>query len=174
MSFAALLLPLCRLNIPDLSSQATSTNTAFDHKPFDFATVTSSPRLFFSPVAGAPHPIGLPPVIDPQPAPGTEMDTQTSDGLSTAWPIDVDPFELMMAFASRMPEIEQTSLQDGISPSSDTVASTGKTSAGSLSATRRGKGEGAKNYVKVTWWRPHGQTAIAPGQFGAEAHVPQG
>jgi hypothetical protein len=90
--------------------------------------------------------------------------------LPTGWPSDVDPFELIMAFSSRMPEVEQTSVQDGISPGSDTVTSTGKPSGnGSASVAPRDKEHGGKNYVKVTWWRPHGQTAIAPGEHDANS-----
>lgn len=91
-----------------------------------------------------------------------------STDLPAGWPTDVDPFELIMAFSSRMPEVEQTSVQDRISPNSESGLSAGRTG-GSGRVSRRSK-DGADTFVKVTWWRPHGQTAIAPGKHPSPFH----
>lgn len=52
-----------------------------------------------------------------------------------------------------MPTIEQHSANDETSPMSAQAVS-------DPAGGTKGKGK----YVKVTWWRPHGQTAIAPGE----------
>lgn len=133
------------------------------HDPFDFAAFPTPPPHFFSPVNHVPEPTRSASGNYQQPS-ETKPDAPMPISLPMGWPSDVDPFELIMAFSSRMPEVEQTSAQDGISPSSDAMTSTCRTSASAItSAARRDTGQGGKNYVKVTWWRPHGQTAIAPG-----------
>lgn len=71
------------------------------------------------------------------------------------WSGDFDPFQLILAMSSRMPTIEQHSTVDETSPMSAQAV----TDASGMLGAGKGKGK----YVKVTWWRPHGQTAIAPG-----------
>jgi hypothetical protein len=68
----------------------------------------------------------------------------------------MDPAQFIWAVSSRLPTVEESSPFDfasaGSGPSPK-VPSGGK----------KLKGEEGK-IVKVTWWRPHGQTAIAPGK----------
>jgi hypothetical protein len=70
-------------------------------------------------------------------------------------PSSLDPAQFIWAVSSRLPTVEESSPFDmhstGSGPSPKIVG--GK----KLHRDEEGK------IVKVTWWRPHGQTAIAPG-----------
>jgi len=160
---------LTRLTL-GLPPETASSDAASMHNPFDFTAFPTPPPHFFSPANPLPNTTEPPAGTYQQDVTDTATQVPLHSSLPTGWPSDVDPFELIMAFSSRMPEVEQTSVQDGISPSSDAVLSTGKASGnGSASIARRDKEDGGKNYVKVTWWRPHGQTAIAPGEREASS-----
>jgi len=96
------------------------------------------------------------------------MQMPSTENLATGWPSDVNTFELMMALASRMPQVEQSNLQEDLSPTSDTNVSARLVDTNNTTvATRQSSSERSKQFVKVTWWRPHGQTAIAPGRSTA-------
>jgi hypothetical protein len=68
----------------------------------------------------------------------------------------MDPAQFIWAVSSRLPTVEESSPFDFASAGSGPSP---KVNAGG----KKLKGEEGK-IVKVTWWRPHGQTAIAPGQ----------
>ena len=69
----------------------------------------------------------------------------------------MDPAQFIWAVSSRLPTVEESSPFDFASAGSG--PSPKITSGG-----KKLKGEEGK-IVKVTWWRPHGQTAIAPGRY---------
>jgi len=67
-----------------------------------------------------------------------------------------DPAQFVWAVSSRLPTVEEGSPNDERSVASDPSPSAADQRR-ALAAGRKGK------TVKVSWWRPHGQTAIAPG-----------
>ena len=75
------------------------------------------------------------------------------------WPESVDPQQFVMALSSRVPMIEPNSAQDETSPLSDSAYGMPNMQSNAPRLPRKGKGK----LVKITWWRPHGMTAIAPG-----------
>ena len=83
------------------------------------------------------------------------------DVSSSQTPSGMDQF--IWAFSSRLPTVEEyspeTTNRSGPSPS---MGETLRLPKGKEN--RDGEVNG-KKIVKVSWWRPHGQTAIAPGQF---------
>ncbi|KAL7424239.1 hypothetical protein Q5752_001825 [Cryptotrichosporon argae] len=78
-----------------------------------------------------------------------------------ATPGAVDPAHFIWAVASRLPTVEEGSPNDerGSSVSGPSPA-VGESRA---TAKARDKKKEDGKIVKITWWRPHGQTAIAPG-----------
>ena len=78
-----------------------------------------------------------------------------------------DPASLIFALSSRLPTVETGSVDDETSPNAnfllpfqDAVVS----GSSGHSLIKNGGAKDEKKTVKVTWWRPHGQTAIAPGE----------
>ncbi|ORY23128.1 fungal-specific transcription factor domain-domain-containing protein [Naematelia encephala] len=73
----------------------------------------------------------------------------------------------VMAMSSRLPTVEESSTLDETSPVGLTARGTRETPSqitpGTTSVTHLHKQEDKEKVVKLTWWRPHGQTAIAPG-----------
>lgn len=76
----------------------------------------------------------------------------------------MDPAHFMWAMSSQLPMVEESSPADersnvsGPSPMDQTDPSRQAKHA------RRKPPGGDGKIVKISWWRPHGQTAIAPGQ----------
>ena len=75
----------------------------------------------------------------------------------------VDPAQFIWAVSSRLPTVEESSPNDeqkstvsGPSPNRGDPTSKPKRPTKKAEALH-------EKIVKVTWWRPHGQTAIAPG-----------
>lgn len=80
------------------------------------------------------------------------------------FPSSVDPAQFIWAVSSRLPTVEESSPNDeqrssmsGPSPNVGEPTARVKRPAKRLPSTQ-------EKIVKVTWWRPHGQTAIAPGK----------
>ena len=63
-------------------------------------------------------------------------------------PSTVDPQQLVWAFSSRLPFVEESSQGDSTSPNKGPP--------------KNGRPQDGQIF-KITWWRPHGKTAIAPG-----------
>ena len=83
--------------------------------------------------------------------------------LSRTTPPNLDPAQFIWAVSSQLPQVEESSPYEE-KPSS---ISTGPSPLGEAGTLRKGKAkettaDGGK-LVKITWWRPHGATAIAPG-----------
>jgi hypothetical protein len=111
----------------------------------------------------------LDPNTNPNPHPNLNLDSFSPFA-------SMDPTELILALSSQLPTIEEGFPFDDRSPA-------GSSNQGSTAARRAGEGEspGTSNAAgangangtaerhkgkiyKVTWWRPHGKTAIAPGE----------
>ena len=74
----------------------------------------------------------------------------------------MDPAQFIWAVSSRLPTVEEASPFDQTSNHSNPSPSVNEPSA--MAKRSRHKSEPEGKIVKVTWWRPHGQTAIAPGK----------
>ncbi|ORX40132.1 hypothetical protein BD324DRAFT_260361 [Kockovaella imperatae] len=72
-------------------------------------------------------------------------------------PPTVDPQQLVWAFSSRLPSVEMSGLSstENTPPGQPVVHPPGKHD--------KQKPKADDQIVKITWWRPHGKTAIAPG-----------
>lgn len=80
-----------------------------------------------------------------------------------------DPASLIFAMSSRLPTVESGSLFNETSPASDSYIPCHPRVPSASDQTgldTHSRDFDEKKIVKVTWWRPHGQTAIAPGTFG--------
>jgi hypothetical protein len=81
----------------------------------------------------------------------------------------VDPAQFVWAFSSRLPTVEESSPFNEGSSKSDPSPKEFALGQGGGDGRRKSKGAQGKEaegkIVKITWWRPHGQTAIAPGTF---------
>ncbi|KAK8853507.1 hypothetical protein IAR55_004214 [Kwoniella newhampshirensis] len=75
-----------------------------------------------------------------------------------------DPAHFVLAMSSRLPTVEEGdgSLPDTTTPDLPTIASAVTVDDQRKPTITKGKSSDEK-IVKVTWWRPHGQTAITPG-----------
>ncbi|GFZ45812.1 hypothetical protein JCM24511_03542 [Saitozyma sp. JCM 24511] len=75
----------------------------------------------------------------------------------------VDPTQFMWAMSSRLPMVEESS------PNDERTSASGPSPLGAEGSRlrqptrRKGAGTSDGKIVKISWWRPHGQTAIAPG-----------
>ncbi|OCF32313.1 hypothetical protein I316_05981 [Kwoniella heveanensis BCC8398] len=81
---------------------------------------------------------------------------------SPDWLSAFDPAQVVMALSSRLPLVEESSVHEEILPAVTTTqaaSSSLRSTANPLSAPTSGEDK----VVKLTWWRPHGQTAIVPG-----------
>lgn len=120
--------------------------------------------------------------LDPNanPNPNSNPNSNPNLNLDSFSPFaSMDPTELILALSSQLPTIEEGFPFDDRSPA-------GSSNQGSTAARRGGDGEspGTGNATgaggnggsgqaerhkgkiyKVTWWRPHGKTAIAPGEW---------
>ena len=87
-----------------------------------------------------------------------------SETLDFQWPSGFDPMSFIHAVSSRIPIVEEGSLHDGASPPFPDQ----QTASGVLrelpSPSRPSNRGHEEKTVKITWWRPHGHTAIAPGK----------
>ena len=83
------------------------------------------------------------------------------------WTNDMDPTDLIMAMSSRLPTVEQSGSE--FSPASDSVLNANRI--GDATAQSRSSRKEARQFAKVTWWRPHGLTAIAPGASPSSTSV---
>lgn len=129
---------------------------------FAAPAATGDFQQFASPMGVSPQRFTLPP--------GTAFSNILQQGVmpSTALNPAVDPAQFVWAVSSRLPTVEEASPNDERSVASDpspaTVADPSR---------RRSKDK----TVKVSWWRPHGQTAIAPGlkkiTLKVRVHTPQ-
>jgi hypothetical protein len=90
----------------------------------------------------------------------------------------VDPTQFMWAMSSRLPMVEESSPNDERTSASGPSPLGAEGSRLRQSTRRKGAGTSDGKIVKISWWRPHGQTAIAPGgcdapsPFTAPAPVP--
>lgn len=86
----------------------------------------------------------------------------------------VDPAQFVWAVTSRLPTVEEGSPNDERSVASDPSPAMDPVQRAAWRAAREKKED---KIVKVTWWRPHGQTAIAPGlkkiTLKVRVHTPQ-
>lgn len=90
--------------------------------------------------------------------PGTEA-------LDFQWPSGFDPMSFIHAVSSRIPIVEEGSLHDGTSPPfPDQPTASGVLRELPSTSLPSNRGHEEKT-VKISWWRPHGHTAIAPGQI---------
>lgn len=83
--------------------------------------------------------------------------------LAHTTPPNLDPTQFIWAVSSQLPQVEESSPYEERASS----ISTGPSPMGEHGMGRKGKAkelnaDGGK-LVKITWWRPHGATAIAPG-----------
>jgi hypothetical protein len=87
---------------------------------------------------------------------------------SSPFPSSVDPAQFIWAVSSRLPTVEEASPNDersSVSGPSPTMGEIGQPRSSTRLTKDSSKKTGDGKLVKVTWWRPHGQTAIAPGMF---------
>lgn len=75
----------------------------------------------------------------------------------------VDPTQFMWAMSSRLPMVEESSPNDERTSASGPSPLGAEGSRLRQSTRRKGAGTSDGKIVKISWWRPHGQTAIAPG-----------
>lgn len=81
------------------------------------------------------------------------------------FPSSVDPAQFIWAVSSRLPTVEESSPHD---EQRSTLSGPSPTVLDPNTRTKRPLRKAAtskEKIVKVTWWRPHGQTAIAPGEY---------
>jgi hypothetical protein len=78
---------------------------------------------------------------------------------------EFDIAQFVSAISSQMPRVQDASPQGASSSNTGPSPQTGDSSG----AQQKGKGDKGK-IVKVSWFRPHGITAIAPGQSPPPMH----
>jgi len=86
------------------------------------------------------------------------------------WSSGFDPASFIFAVSSRIPTVEEGSLHGSGSPTfhdpnGTTVQGMQREMASPLDADITKGNEEKEKTVKISWWRPHGHTAIAPGRF---------
>lgn len=124
---------------------------------------------------GGQHPgATLQPLRDSQPAPvlndpfgnvpPAPLQHNASSGSlqATQSPLAMDPSDLIWALSSQLPTIEEGAWSEGIP--SDKPALLEPPPSTSPSNPRQDDHRDEGRTYKVTWWRPHGKTAIAPGE----------
>lgn len=74
---------------------------------------------------------------------------------SSGPPSSTDPSHFIWAVSSQLPQIEEPSPSGSIGSQPTSALNPNQVSQATASSNEK--------IVKVTWWRPHGQTAIAPG-----------
>jgi hypothetical protein len=109
----------------------------------------------------------FPPISDPS---TVSFDLDTTDSFSPF--ASMDPTELIMALSSQLPTIEEGMSFDDRSPggSSNQSHAAQRLADGTSPDASAGKARKDKEgkIFKVTWWRPHGKTAIAPGMSAVQ------
>ncbi|WVQ94609.1 hypothetical protein IAU59_001689 [Kwoniella sp. CBS 9459] len=80
---------------------------------------------------------------------------------SPDWLSAFDPAQVVMALSSRLPLVEETSVHEEMAP--PVIPYTGSSALRSTATTVPPNTTREDKVVKLTWWRPHGQTAIVPG-----------
>ena len=87
------------------------------------------------------------------------------------FPSSVDPAQFIWAVSSRLPTVEESSPNDeqrsSVSGPSPKIGDPNGNGAKRSNRPFRKTTSPQEKIVKVTWWRPHGQTAIAPGALFA-------
>ncbi|ORY29983.1 fungal-specific transcription factor domain-domain-containing protein [Naematelia encephala] len=81
----------------------------------------------------------------------------------SAFPSSVDPAQFIWAVSSRLPTVEEGSPNDERSSLSGPSPTLADPNAPRPPRKPKEKTSSDGKIVKVTWWRPHGQTAITPG-----------
>jgi len=82
------------------------------------------------------------------------------------FPSSVDPAQFIWAVSSRLPTVEESSPNDERSTIAGPSPNVGADSmVKAKRPSRKTTTSPQEKIVKVTWWRPHGQTAITPGTF---------
>jgi hypothetical protein len=87
---------------------------------------------------------------------GTGLTPDSNQNMTPDWWSMFDPAQVVMALSSQLPTVEESSTY-GDPPSGSLPMTLGTTSSPATKVRSEDK------VVKLTWWRPHGQTAIAPG-----------
>ena len=121
---------------------------------------SSSTSPPFPGLLGDPDPQSFP-LGNSMVAPGHAIFAPPPDSLAAA----IDPAHFIWAVSSQLPSVEDATPVDDAS-SSGQVTVGPDPSLPPMGPSRPKKSPGkdpAAKIVKITWWRPHGQTAIAPG-----------
>ncbi|WVF67007.1 hypothetical protein IAT40_001750 [Kwoniella sp. CBS 6097] len=108
--------------------------TTTGYKPFEIPQTNNSLNTIFNPSA----------------------DTIFNTVPSPDWLSAFDPAQVVMALSSRLPLVEESSVHEEVAPTTTARA-------GHLEPSIPTTVTGEDKVVKLTWWRPHGQTAIVPG-----------
>ena len=80
------------------------------------------------------------------------------------WSSGFDPASFFLAMSSRIPNVEEGSLNEEASPLLQDSSPVGP-QLDLLSPNIPPRPGHEEKTVKIIWWRPHGHTAIAPGLF---------
>ncbi|WWD10505.1 hypothetical protein V865_008641 [Kwoniella europaea PYCC6329] len=109
--------------------------------------------------------------LDPSQQPTDSIDLTTDPTLairdltvppqSPDWLSGFDPAEVVMALSGQLPVVEDGSIQGDRLGASDTTSPAVRS--GAMPRAVHSSGSREDKVVKVSWWRPHGQTAIVPG-----------
>ncbi|WVW83535.1 hypothetical protein I302_105556 [Kwoniella bestiolae CBS 10118] len=132
-------------------------NTTQAGQPFDFSLGSISVPDHAS-LDPSQHPPDLTGILH---EPSSTIRDLTIPTQSPDWLAGFDPAEVVMALSGQLPVVEDGSIQgDRLGPSDTTSPAV---RFGDIPRAFHSSGSREDKVVKVSWWRPHGQTAIVPG-----------
>ncbi|WWC61511.1 uncharacterized protein I303_104095 [Kwoniella dejecticola CBS 10117] len=132
------------------------------NQSFDFTSTTFPTFDYSLPIATQPQP-GLP-AFSADPSVNSTLDplNLNSSIASPDWLSTFDPAQVVLALSGRLPVVEDGSVHEDRPAASDTSSVNQDRLMFGRAAVDKNLNDDDK-VVKVTWWRPHGQTAIVPG-----------